>query len=178
MSRSPVLTTDDLPEAELRAAALDGDLFALDRAWCPIDEFDRAALRAEVIARLWPHRLIAERRSAAWVLGALPDPPAVHELCADTEARTKPRMRRDATVREVVIDAADRVRVGSLEVTTPVRTVVDLARVEERFDDDVRAMCRSLLEIDGGDIRACRALIERRRNLPGKRRAWDRLRSL
>ncbi|MFT4123351.1 MAG: type IV toxin-antitoxin system AbiEi family antitoxin [Microbacteriaceae bacterium] len=167
----------ELPIAELRAAALDGELYELDGAWLPLDEFDRPALRAAVIARRFSARLIAERRSAAWVLGALDAPPPRHELCADAEARTR-IWSTGALVREVVLDPEDVVRIGALTVTTPVRTVVDLARVEPEFGEPERAIARRLLALAGADAALCRALIDRRRNLPNKREAWARILSL
>ena len=51
MARLPmVLGTDDLPIAELCAARLDGELFAIDDGWAPVDEPDLPAFRAAVVA--------------------------------------------------------------------------------------------------------------------------------
>lgn len=176
--RSPVLTPDDLPWPELQAAALDGDVYAIGDAFAPIDEFDRSLLRAESIARTWPRRVIAERRSAAWVLGALDRAPLVHELCTDTTARTKHPLTTAVQLREVVMDQHDIVRVGRLGVTSPVRTIVDLARIDPVFGEAEAEACRRLLALPGATVEACRVLMDRRRNLPGKNRAWQRIRSL
>ncbi|MDM4763243.1 type IV toxin-antitoxin system AbiEi family antitoxin [Galbitalea sp. SE-J8] len=177
MTAWPVLTTADLPLAELGASVLDGELFRFDAVFAPIDEFDRPAVRAASIVRVASPRHIAERHSAAWVLGALDDPPRRHELCASVAARTSSAMP-GVRVREVVIDEDDLVRVAGLGVTTPVRTVVDLARTAAGFEAADRATCRRLLALGDADAEACRELIERRRNLPNKRQTWDRIRSL
>jgi hypothetical protein len=173
-----VLTAADLPLAELTAARLDGEVYRLDGVFCIVDSPEFPALRAEAIVRRWPSRLIAERHSAAWVLGALDAPPSRHELCADVNARARPTTLLDAHVREVVLDPEDVVRVGRLDVTSPARTVIDLARFSDRFDVAERAICERLLRgVDGGRDH-CRDLLDRRRNLPNKKRAWERIRSL
>lgn len=69
-----MLGTDDLPLAELCAARLDGELVAIGTGWCPVDEPDLPSLRAAAVAPRLPAPLIVERRSAAWVHGALPSP--------------------------------------------------------------------------------------------------------
>ena len=55
-----MLGTDDLPLAELCAARIDGDLFAIDEGWAPIDEPDLPSLRAAVVAGEW--RGVSRRR--------------------------------------------------------------------------------------------------------------------
>ena len=174
----PVLTTDDLPLAELHAARLDGELFALDSCFCPVDQWEYPTLRANTIARQWPYRLIAEQRTAAWIYGVVPSPPSRHDLCADIGARARPTNLRLANVREVVMDPGDTVRIGELEVTTPLRTVVDLTRFSATFDNAEREMCRALLQLGGTGLDECIALMNRRRNLPNKRVALIRLASL
>lgn len=176
MSRlSPVLTTDDLPLAELHAARLDGELFALDACFSPIDEPSTSALRAEAIASLWPDRMIAEQRSAAWVYGVLHHPPQRHELCADLSARARPANSRHAHIREVVIDSSELVRIGRLDVTSPLRTVIDLARFCEQFGDVERSICDALMQLGNLTTEKCRTALQARRNLPGKRTALVRL---
>ena len=173
-----VLTTSDLPLAELHAARLDGELYALDTCFCPIDETEFPALRAETIAAQWPYRLIAEQHSAAWVLGVIDSPPARHDLCADISARARPTNVRQANVREVVISASEIVRIGRLDVTNPLRTTVDLARFSRTFDDHERLICDRLMRLGGFTIEECRDSMESRRNLPNKKLALERLASV
>ena len=172
---SPILTTRDLPLAELCAARLDGELAQLDALWCPVDEPQTSAARASAVSLQWPGRLIAERHTAAWIWGAQALPPATHELCSSLGARARPLQHWRVAVREVAIDADEYTWVAGLRVTTPLRTVVDIARSATRFDADERAVIRSLMAQGGVSLDDCRLALDRRRNLPGKRRAWSRI---
>jgi len=172
---APVLHSADLPLAELCAARLDGELVGVDEAFLPIDTCDGPAERASAAGRFWPQRLIAERVTAAWIWGAVPDPPARHQLCASKDARARPAVPARSTVREVVIAADEYTQLGAVRVTTPLRTVVDLARFTESFgaaDDEV---LRSLARYGAVDLGDCRRALDRRRNLPAKKLAWSRL---
>lgn len=171
---APVLSEHDLPTAELRAAALDGELFALEGCWVPIDEPDRASQRAGSLAAQLPGRVIVEQHSAAWVWGVLDDPPRPHELCTAIGARVRTGEGWPAP-REVVIDDDETVVVGGIRVTTPLRTLVDLARFSVEFDEQ---LARGLLALGGIQLDAVIAAIGSRRNLPGKHVALERLKSL
>ena len=176
MSRLPaVLFHLDLPEAELHAAKLDGELYPVDRCFSPVDEIDGLRNRAMALSLTVPARLIAEQRTAAWIYGALNRPPRQHQFCADISARVRPPALVAITVREVVIDASDLVEVAGLLVTTPLRTVVDLARASVNFtNDDLRAVS-DLMRIGRFGVEECRAVLDRRRNLPHKRLALERI---
>src|SRR4029453_1226419 len=82
-----VLGTEHLPLAELCAARLDGEVFAIDDGWAPVDEPDLPAFRAMVTALRAPRSLIIERMSAAWVHGGLDAPPPVAPFCVPLAAR-------------------------------------------------------------------------------------------
>ena len=176
MSRLPaVLFHFDLPEAELHAAKLDGELYPVDRCFSPVDEIDGLWNRARALSLTVPARLIAEQRTAAWIYGALNRPPRQHQFCADISARVRPPTLVAITVREVVIDSSDLVEVAGLLVTTPLRTVVDLARASVNFkNDDLRAVS-DLMRIGRFGVEECRAVLDRRRNLPHKRLALERI---
>ena len=176
MSRLPaVLFHSDLPEAELHAAKLDGELYPVDRCFSPIDEIDGLWNRARALSLTVPARLIAEQRTAAWIYGALNRPPRQHQFCADISARVRPLALVAITVREVVIDASDLAELAGLLVTTPLRTVVDLARASVNFkNDDLRAVS-DLMRIGRFGVEECRAVLDRRRNLPHKRLALERI---
>ena len=173
MSRlSPVLTTNDLPLAELCAARLDGELLRLDDSFTSIDQPHDRTARAASIALSWPERLIAERWTAAWIWGALLQPPGRHTLCASLGARARPSVPQRVLVREVVVDDDELVTIADQRVTTPVRTITDLAR----FDGSVSVELLSTLARTGGvDREACRAALDRRRNLPNKIAAWTKI---
>jgi hypothetical protein len=176
MARLPaVLGTLDLPLPELCAARLDGELFALGDGWCPVDEPDLPSLRAAAVAPRRPGLLIVERRSAAWVHGALPSPPAVSEYCIRYADRTTARVDLGCVVREVVIDESDVAAVGGVRCTTPLRTAFDLLRDVHADDDETVAIVRSLLD-DEHDLEGrLRMRIESAHRLPHKARALARL---
>jgi hypothetical protein len=137
MARLPlVLGTDDLPIAELCAARLDGELFAIDDGWAPVDEPDLPAFRAAVVALRVPRSLVIERLSAAWVHGGLAVPPAVAQFCVPLSSRIAVISDRRATVREVRIDESEIVEFGRVRCTSVVRTGFDLLR-EPSLDDDL-----------------------------------------
>jgi len=172
---SPVLTTLDLPLAELCAARLDGELTELDALWSPVDEPQSSSQRAASIRLQWPGRLIAEQHTAAWIWGAMPFPPSRHELCVSLGARARPAQNWRITVREVAISGDETVELGGLRVTTPVRTIADLARTVPGFDAGESAVIRNLARIGGVTLDECRLALDRRRNLPNKREAWRRI---
>ncbi|GAA3866397.1 hypothetical protein GCM10022381_07530 [Leifsonia kafniensis] len=145
---SSVLTTADLPIAELSSARLDGELFGLGEFWCPIDVHDEPATRALSVARLLPRRAIAELQSAAWIYGVAPEP-AQHRVCVDTRARaviaSSPRLQ----VRELRRVGDDSQLIGGLGVTTPLRTAIDLARWEQPTTLAVPEVLAGLLRYAG-----------------------------
>jgi hypothetical protein len=175
MSRLPsVLFHSDLPQAELHAAKLDGELYRVDQCFSPIDEIESRLLRARALFLTIPPRLIVEQRSAAWVYGAA-RLPTRHQFCADITARVRPATIVALSVREVVIDEEDLEHIAGLAVTTPVRTVVDLARNSLSFDDVELDVIGSLMRIERFGLEECRAVLDRRRNLPHKTLAVERI---
>ena len=163
-----VLTLVDLPLPELLAARLDGDLFALDDCFTPIDEIDQPRHRAAALHAGLSERLIAEQLSAAWIWGALDAPPARHQLCAATGARVGHAHPPWMDVREVVIHEHEIASIDGLLLTTPLRTAVDLARFSPCFE-------MSMVTRLGVTRTECLADLDRRRNLPGKKLARQRL---
>ncbi len=174
---SPVLDPTDLPEAELRAAVLDGELFAFRGHYCPIDEIAGARHRAMTIARLLPPRVIAERRTAAWVLGLGHEPPSPIEACIDIAERARTAPVSGLTIREVIIDEEEWLTIGGLRLTTPLRTAVDLARIDERFEAEEQELVRGLAVLGDFGFDGCVAATNARRNLPNKHLAMERLRA-
>lgn len=125
---SRLLTTDDWPESELRAAVLAGELVAVGDCWASVAEPQDPALRAASFA--WStadDRVIAAGRSAAWIWGSGSRPPSPHEACVPAGQRI--RQDGGVRVREVAISPAEVVSPGGTAVTTPVRTALDLLRV-------------------------------------------------
>ena len=125
--RSRLLTSDDWPEAELRAAVLAGELVPVGPCWASPAEPQTPALRAAAAAWvLRDGRLIASTLTAAWIWGAVSRPPAPLEVCVPPQVRV--HVDADVRLREVRIDLRDTVRLGALRVTVPARTAVDLLR--------------------------------------------------
>lgn len=176
MARLPVvLGTDDLPIAELCAARLDGELFAIDDGWAPIDEPDLPAFRAAVMALRVPRPLIIERLSAAWVHGALAAPPAIAQFCVPLSSRIAVISEHRATVREVRIDGAEIVEFGRIRCTSVVRTGFDLLR-DPTFDDDpVAAMVGALIAARDGLASGLRRRLDAATRMPHKSKAVARL---
>lgn len=172
---SPVLSSSDFPIAELYAARLDGELFVLDDCFTPIDEPDSSVQRARTIGVQWPGRMIAERLTAAWIWGALDSPPSKHELCVSLGARARASSRFRVTVREVVIDADEVVTFDGVRVTETTRTLVDIVRFAPEIDRNLTATLIRLAHIGGVTEQRCREALERRKNLPNKLQAWERI---
>jgi hypothetical protein len=78
-------------------------------------------------------------------------------------------------VREVVILHEDTTTLGDLTITTPMRTALDLSRFVANWNDGETQILRELLRIGGFGILDCARVMNRRRNLPGKRVALERL---
>ncbi|WP_354496094.1 type IV toxin-antitoxin system AbiEi family antitoxin [Mycetocola sp. 2940] len=176
MPRIPVvLTSGTLPPAELAAARLDGELFAVDESWVCADEPDRFELRTTALAALLPpsastSRLIMMGLTAAWLHGATDAPPFCHEVCVRLQERAALRLPRRFLLRELAMKDADECRMGCIRVTTPVRTVFDLARRDrpgaaERFAIDALMLMFGIRPDDvASGIR-----------LPGRRAAVERI---
>lgn len=171
---SSVLSARDLPLAELHALRLDGQLTALDECFIPVDQPAGLVERARSLTLYCDGRLIVEQHSAAWVWGALSQPPTRHELCASIGARSRSVHPRRLLVREVIIGKADYVDIAGVRVTTPLRTAVDLARFADEFDLE---MVKRLLADAGLTVQDCIEELTTRRNLPRKKIALTRLSS-
>jgi len=118
---------DDLLSAtELHAARLDGHLVALGLGWVPADAVPTPSLRAGSLAPVLGEGLAAVGRTAAWIHGALDEPPS--RIFAQRAVREGGRRASTASVhvRDVVLPARDQDRRGGVRVSTPARTLVDL----------------------------------------------------
>jgi hypothetical protein len=159
----------------LLAARLDGEVYPVADCFCPIDEIEQSSHRGAAIAALVPDRLIAEQLTAAWVFGATDSPPRHRQFCTDIGARLRPTRLVSTTVREVVISPDEVTNCGGLCVTDPLRTVLDIARFTPRFTSDHYRITAELMRLGRFGAEECRATLDRRRNLPAKRRALERI---
>lgn len=176
MRLSAVLSVSDLPPAELQAGVLDGELVRVGGAYCTIDTvvgpFHRAA---SIVAEVAPWA-IAERFTAAWVFGVVREQPRQLQLCVDSDDNVRPFSSARLAFREVILAREDTVTIAGLRVTSPLRTAIDFARVDENFSPQTSAIVRGLSTLGGGfSLSDCVADMARKRNLPFKRKAIARL---
>ena len=154
---------------------LDGELVAVDEAFAPVDHPPSPTQRASSVAMYCQERLIAEQRTAAWIWGATLDPPLRHELCVSIGARARTTHPGRLQVREVVIAPNEIASLGAVRITTPMRTVMDLARFQSTFDPE---LITALLEVSNLTAERCIAELRSRHNLPQKKLALRRLEAL
>ncbi len=132
-----------LTEPELRSAALDGEVTTLGEGYLPLDTPLTPFARAHSLAPLLVEpRILLSHRTAAWVWGWLPAQPAI-ATSVPVGARISSGRRRRLGTREVVINESDVRRWGSVGVTTPERTLLDLARHDDG-DDVIELLARAL----------------------------------
>jgi hypothetical protein len=171
-----LLGDDDLPSAELRAARIDGEVYAVDDWFAPVDEPDCVALRAAALAHLVPSRMIVERSSALWVLGVRARAPFRHQLCIEVASRTTPHLSPRFEVRELRLDPIDIVHIGPLQVTSHLRTAIDLLRTRKPFTEADLLETLAVLRLGGLEVGDCRERIRAQPRFPGVRRALARIR--
>jgi hypothetical protein len=167
-----VLGPGTLSVAELHAARLDGELYAVDERFSPIDEAETPWLRATAMRSLAGTRMIAELDSALWIHGLLAHPPAVHTVCVARSDRIKFPPSRRFVLREVTHAAGDTTEIAGLRVTVPGRILYDLAFAEA---SDAARRAGGLLVRWPQLADACARRIADAPNLPGKGVALRRL---
>jgi hypothetical protein len=152
-----------LSVAELSAARIDGHVVEVGDAYIPADAVETAQLRAASLATLVPTDCAVTHVAAAWIHGAVPSPPVRVAV-----QRTRPGRRRvDQSLRieyrDSLLAPADLVTVGGLPVTTPTRTLADLARTG---DEASRAAVRLLIGTGIADPDAARRWLWTHSGLP------------
>lgn len=177
MSRvvASVLDRRDLPLAELCAARLDGEVYAVDDCFAALDEVNATAVRAAAVARTAPHRTIAELDTALWIYAVLQQPPARHRFCVDVAERARTPLSSRFIVRECVIRPGDVRRIAGTPVTSPLRTAVDILRMTARFRGCDRWAVSELLRLGELGIDECETRLRAQPSAPGNRRALERL---
>jgi hypothetical protein len=171
MRLSPVLAATDLNPIELQAARIDGEVYDLAGAFCLIGELESPRHRARAVLGARSPRLIAELRTAAWIWGAVDEPERL-EFAVAPDARVRTAPAHDLVVREVVYEPADVIMLDGCRVTTPLRTIIDLARFAEPFDPPTVARLAAIAGLNRDD---CLISLAGRHGIPAKRRARDNL---
>lgn len=176
MPRLPsVLSTDDLPLAELCAARIDGDVVTLAGGWAPVDEPDLPRQRALAAATGIGERAVIERISAAWVHGAVPVPPRIPQMCVPLQSRIGKRFHQLVELREVVLHDEDVLTWPGARCTAPLRTIIDILRDATLPDERASHVAAALLSACGQPADVVAERLRRWEHLPGKRRALRRL---
>ena len=171
-----LLTARDLPEVELQAAALDGELVRVVDSWASVADPDDPVRRASALADALGTTVIAARETAAWIWGARAAPPRRLDAVVPSSARHHDA-GPDVRVGEVLIDDDETVRLGGLRVTSPTRTVLDLLRGDD-WSAAAERLVRTLMADHQVDPRRVTGLVRRHGRLPHRRRAALRLRTL
>lgn len=117
-----------LSTTELRAAVLDGELLTLGDGFAPLDLPVTSADRARTLTpTLGDRRVILADRTAAWVWGWCRESGPL-STCVSIAARIPSPERRRLGAREAVIEDDEWCLLDGVRVTTPSRTLIDLAR--------------------------------------------------
>ncbi len=154
---------------------LDGEVYRLADGYVSVAVPDVPASRAAALLATRPRRLIAARRTAAWIWGARGSSPARGEYLVDLSARWQPAPSEGLDVIESVVHPGDVTSLAGSSVTTPLRTAVDLARFRSTFDEQDADAVRQLADIGDFGLTDAIESMERSRNLSGKLRATRRL---
>lgn len=165
---------DRLSEAELCAARLDGHVVEVGTAYAPADTVETAAMRGASLQPVIGRTLAASHLTAAWVHGAICEPPVRHTAQRAVGRRAHAVVDSKMLYRDVRVPDEDLVVIGGVLVTTPERTLADLARV----DDPAHREAFTLFA-DAEPGLAARALdwLERQGPLWAKRAGRERLRA-
>lgn len=167
---SPFLFFADerLSLAELSAACLDGVLVPLGEGFMPADAAETPWMRARSLAPLLAKRWAAVRCSAAWIHGALAQEPSPHHLQRAGATRIRARSDARSVYHDVRLDPGDVCTMAGVHITTPPRTLVDLARSDDEGD---LALARSWAAADPLTKRSAEAWLAQHPRFPHAKRA-------
>ncbi len=119
---------DRLSGAELCAARLDGDVVEIGEAYMPADAVETRELRAGSMRERLSPALALTRESAAWVHGALAEAPVRHRVQRLSPRRIHHVFDVRLVYRDVALRVSDVQTIAGIAVTTPEKTLGDLAR--------------------------------------------------
>lgn len=154
--------------SELCAARLDGHLVEVGDAYMPADTVEGPSARATAVAGFIPEGTAAMGPTAAWIHGAGDGPPTTHHVQRAVPRRVRvphlPRRR----FHDIPLAADDGQLIGPVLVTTPVRTLCDLARLSPTHPSFTQ-WARALAALDPSLATAARVSLSDRGRVPGKR---------
>lgn len=167
------LPDERLSTAELSAARLDGDLVEIGEGYMPADAVESTTTRAASLRSICGTRLIACSWSAAWIYGVLNEPPPRHAVMRGAGHRVGNLIDRRAIFHDVGVDGDDVTEIAGVPVTSPLRTLIDVARRIRQAEhrDRARHVVRGLIECGLADPRAALSRIDAQPRLPGSQGA-------
>lgn len=157
-----------LSQSELSAARLDGHVVEMGDAYIPADLVEDSEVRAASVALLIQAGTAACVQTAAWIHGAGDAPPMVHHVKRCVDRRIRPVTSARLVFHDTVLPLSDLWTIGGVPVSTPVRTMVDLATTLHRDPRVLLWMDRLALAVPGTPESAIAALRDLRR-VPGSR---------
>jgi hypothetical protein len=166
---------DRLSVAELSAARLDGHVVELGDAYIPADAVETRELRAGSLRGLLGETLAATHLTAAWVHGALHEPPHRHTVQRAVRRRLHHVIGQRLLYRDLTVEGEDLIQIGPVWVTTTLRTLADLSRVADL--EHARA-ARLLAAMHPGSAAGAIGWLEEHGALPYKRPALKLLAGL
>ncbi|KJL19580.1 hypothetical protein RN51_02918 [Microbacterium oxydans] len=154
--------------AELSAARIDGHVVEVGDAYVPADLPEGAHVRASTVASLVQAGTAASGPTAAWIHGAGDAPPNVHHVRRCVERRIRAATSSRLVFHDTVVPASDLGLIGGVPVTTPVRTMLDLATAVHRDPRVLTWMDRLALVFPDASEAAADSL-RRMSRVPGSR---------
>jgi len=134
-----------LSQAELAAARLDGHLVEIGDAYMPADAVETPELRAGSLRALVSPALALTRASAAWIHGALSDPPVRHAVQRLSRLRIHHVIDSRLSYRDYLLREEDVIVLGGVGVTTPPRTLADLVRDMHAGEDGADTVIEAMI---------------------------------
>lgn len=139
------LVGERLSQAELTAARIDGDLVEVGDAFMPADAVETPQLRAGSLRALVPPRIAATRATAAWVHGAIAEPPSRHCVQRATSTRIHHVVDRRLRYSDRPLPAEHVVTIAGVAVTNPERTLTDLVRDHHGGDAHAGVLAEAMI---------------------------------
>ncbi|MFB8190614.1 type IV toxin-antitoxin system AbiEi family antitoxin [Microbacterium sp. NPDC055988] len=121
-----------LSQTELSAARIDGHVVDVGDAYIPADLVEGPDVRASTVAALVRPGTAACNQTAAWIHGAGDTPPAVHHVKRCVDRRIRPVTSARLVFHDTLLPAEDVCVLGGVAVSSPARTMLDLATTLHR----------------------------------------------
>lgn len=157
-----------LSEAELSAARIDGHVVEVGDAYVPADLIEGSDVRASAVASLVRAGTAASGPTAAWIHGAGDGPPGVHHVRRCVERRIRATTNSRLVFHDTVVASSELESIGGILVTTPVRTMLDLATTVHR-DPRVLTWMDKLALVSPDVPEEASAMLRRMSRVPGSR---------